>query len=404
MTAAEKKARYRANRSAAQKAEELRKRQEARKNQTTEKKEAAKEKQKRAMANLRRDQTPEVREAAKEKQKRAKANLRQEQTPEARDAAKEKQKKAMANLRQEQTPEAREAAKAKQNRAKANLRQEQTPEVRDAAKEKQRKAMANLRQGQTPEVREAAKEKQKKAMENLRQNRQKVEKKEGLRTQEILKGSHPVPDLKDSSDSIGHMEIVCNNCGAFKFRKETGSTCCSNGKVYLDPLPQPPEQIRKLWHEDTPEGRLFRQHARPINNAVCLTSIKGKQKTFGGGFAPNVVYEGKVNYLVGPLQAMDGEKPCFAQLYVHDPSLETGLRLSGMTIPAGTSERQKKILQQVLVKVQDDLHKFNPFIRDFKQIAEIDDAELGQGKIIISAKARPTGEHERRYNQQVSYT
>ena len=117
-----------------------------------------------------------------------------------------------------------------------------------------------------------------------------------------------------------------------------------------------------------------------------------------------MVYEGKVNYLVGPLQAVEGEKPCFAQLYVHDPSLETGLRISGMTIPAGTSERQRKILQQVLVKVQDDLHKFNPFVQDFKQIAEIDDAELGQGKIIISAKARPTGEHERRYNQQVIYT
>ena len=115
-----------------------------------------------------------------------------------------------------------------------------------------------------------------------------------------------------------------------------------------------------------------------------------------------MVYEGKVNYLVGPLEAADGERPCFAQLYVHDPSLETGLRLSGMTIPAGTSERQKKILQQVLVKVQDDLHKFNPFVRDFKQIAEIDEDELGQGKIVISAKARPTGEHERQYNQQVS--
>ena len=228
-----------------------------------------------------------------------------------------------------------------------------------------------------------------------------MEKRDGLKTEEILAGTHLVPDLKDTPDSIGSMEIICNYCGAFKFRKETGSTCCNNGKVYLDPLPQPPEQIRKLWHEDTPEGRLFRQHARSINNAVCLTSIKGKQKRFGGG-ASNVVYEGKVNYLVGPLEAADGERPCFAQLYVHDPSLETGLRLSGMTIPAGTSERQKKILQQVLVKVQDDLHKFNPFVRDFKQIAEIDKDELGQGKIVISAKARPTGEHERRYNQQVS--
>ena len=192
------------------------------------------------------------------------------------------------------------------------------------------------------------------------------------------------------------MDTVCKYCGSLNFKKETGSTCCSNGKVYLDPLPQPPEQINKLWHDETPEGRLFRKHARSINNAVCLTSIKGKQKTFGGGFVPNVVYQGKVTYLVGPLQAAEGEKPCFAQLYVHDPSLETGLRLSGMTIPSGMSERQKKILQQVLVKVQNNLHTYNPFVRDFKQIVDIDDAELRKGKIVISAKTRPSGEHERR--------
>ena len=210
-------------------------------------------------------------------------------------------------------------------------------------------------------------------------------------------------DLKDTDDSIGEMATVCQYCNAYKFKNETASTCCNNGKVILEKLPQPPEQINKLWHDNTPEGKLFRQNSRSINNAVCLTSIKGKQRNFGGGFAPNVVYEGKVTYLVGPLQAAEGEKPCFAQLYVHDPSLETGLRLSGMTIPAGTSERQKKILKKVLVKVQTDLHNVNPFVRDFKQIMELDDTELGQGKIIISAKARPTGEHERRYNQQVSY-
>ena len=73
-----------------------------------------------------------------------------------------------------------------------------------------------------------------------------------------------------------------------------------------------------------------------------------------------------------------------------------------MTIAAGTSEKQRKILQQVLVKVQSDLHKYNPFVRDFKQIVDMDEAELGQGKIVISAKARPTGEHERRYNNQLN--
>ena len=50
------------------------------------------------------------------------------------------------------------------------------------------------------------------------------------------------------------------------------------------------------------------------------------------------------------------------------------------------------------------LNKFNPFVRDFKQIMEIPDTDLAEGKIVISAKARPTEEHERRYNQQVEST
>ena len=39
---------------------------------------------------------------------------------------------------------------------------------------------------------------------------------------------------------------------------------------------------------------------------------------------------------------------------------------------------------------------------DFKQIMEIGEEQLPQGKIVISAKSRPTGEHARRYNEQLN--
>ena len=82
----------------------------------------------------------------------------------------------------------------------------------------------------------------------------KVEKKEAWKSQEILNGTYSVPDLKVTVDDIGKMDTVCPHCGAFKFKKETASTCCSNGKVGLDRLPQPPDNINKLWQEDTAEG------------------------------------------------------------------------------------------------------------------------------------------------------
>ena len=330
------------------------------------------------------------------------ARSRQERTLEEQVAANSKNKAEQAKHRQNRSSEERVTAKAKHKAEQLKHRQNRTSEEQVAAKAKNKAEQQKHREARTSGERVIAKKKhkaeQKKYISGCKAH---VDKKEGLKSKEILEGSHPVLNLKDSVDTIGQMEIVCQHCGALKFKKETGTTCCSNGKVYLEPLPQPPMLINKLWYDDTQEGRLFRQNARSINNAVCLTSIKGKQKLFGGGFAPSIVYEGKVTYLVGPLQAAEGEKPCFAQLYVHDPSLETGLRLSGMTIPAGTSEKQKNILKKVLHQVQKDLHKFNPFVRDFKQIMEIPDTDLAEGKIVISAKARPTEEHERRYNQQV---
>ena len=216
--------------------------------------------------------------------------------------------------------------KAKDKQRKATQRGNQSEEKKRKENSKDQHRMATKRAEQTEYKRQEANAK---ARQRTARQRTKVGRKEALRSQEIMDGSHHVLDLKDTDDSIGEMSTICQYCSALKFKKETASTCCNNGKVILDKLPQPPEQINKLWHEDTPEGRLFRQNARSINNAVCLTSIKGKLRNFGGGFTPNVVYEGKVTYLVGPLRAAEGDKPCFAQLYVHDPNLETGLRLSG---------------------------------------------------------------------------
>ena len=69
-----------------------------------------------------------------------------------------------------------------------------------------------------------------------------------------MNGTHAVPDLKDTVDDIGKMDVVCLHCGALKFKKETATTCCNNGKVLPPRLPKPPDQITKLWHEDTAEG------------------------------------------------------------------------------------------------------------------------------------------------------
>ena len=193
---------------------------------------------------------------------------------------------------------------------------------------------------------------------------------------------------------------VCEECGALKFKKETGTTCCNNRKVNLPAFPTPPDEINGLWYDQSAKGKLFRQNARHINNAVCISSIQINERNMG--FQPTVVFQGRLQHRVGPLQAEEGEIPRFVQLYVHDASLETSQRYQNMYVPNSMTQPQKQMLEATLATVQKALHTSNPFIKDFKQIMEIGDEQLPQGKIVISAKSRPTGEHARKYNEQLN--
>ena len=53
-------------------------------------------------------------------------------------------------------------------------------------------------------------------------------------------------------------------------------------------------------------------------------------------------------------------------------------------------------------KLQDLMIEVNPFVKDFLHICEIPDEEIKEGKLVISCKARTSGKHERRYNEQQS--
>ena len=53
------------------------------------------------------------------------------------------------------------------------------------------------------------------------------------------------------------------------------------------------------------------------------------------------------------------------------------------------------MIKHILAKVQKVLHEHNPCAHDFKQVIEIPSVDLKHGKIVISAKNQPKGEHAR---------
>ena len=86
-----------------------------------------------------------------------------------------------------------------------------------------------------------------------------LEQKIGTKTADILMGRIIVSKLSETNESIGEMNHVCQFCGACKFKNETSSLCCLDGKVELPLFPAPPQGLMDLWYGDTPEAKLFQK-------------------------------------------------------------------------------------------------------------------------------------------------
>ena len=306
-----------------------------------------------------------------------------------------------ANNKRMATEEARTATRDRV----AIIRESQDEEAREAQRAADREHRADSRAAMDEEARAEARTADLTRKTNKR-NKRSVQPRDGLRAKEVLAGTLIVPFIGDTEDSIGNMDVECPYCSALKFKNEPPSLCCNNGKIVSQPFPKPPPPFMKLFRPDLyPDGdadltKVFLKYIRPLNNGLCLSSLKAEYKLFRR-YNPTVIIQGQVHQYAGPLQAREGETPVFAQLYIQDPSLEITTRFANLTVPAGISAQEKSKLWTLLHRLQDALKDCNPYVRDFRQIISIPDEEMANGQLVISAKARPQGEHERRYNQQV---
>ena len=220
---------------------------------------------------------------------------------------------------------------------------------------------------------------------------------DGLRSREILEGSFRV-----NVNNLDKMTNICQFCQAVRFKKETGGVCCLKGKVRLARFSAPPMVFLELWFKDNLKANVFRNNSRAFNNGLCFSSIKVKEKRFAR-YTPSIILQGKLYHLIGSLQATEGETPVFAQLYVHDPALQTTQRLANMHMPTNMTRAEKEVVPVILVELQEWLKAHNPFAKSFIQVVEYPEEQMADGRLVISAKRRPAGEHVRRYNQQTSF-
>ena len=319
----------------------------------------------------------------------------------ATDEVRAKDRERKARAASQRTASEAEAVRARDRERKSSAASKRTQSEAYATRAKDRARKADERANRTAdeEAEHREEDRVRKAI-NRKVQKSSVTVKDGLRNHEILQGTFNVKKLEDTTDAIGRMNFSCPHCGAMKFKGESKGSCCSDGKVILTPFPRPPEELVKLWTGSDSHSKLLRKHSREINNAVCLSSIQVKEKKFNG-FHPSIIIQGKVVHRAGALLPADGEAPKFAQVYVHDPALESTHRFANLHIPNSISSVQKLQLKEILNTIQEIMHQHNPFIADFKQILEFDEETLAGGKIVITAK-KPSNEHARRYNLQTN--
>ena len=313
-----------------------------------------------------------------------------------------------AAYRQKQTAETREKVRAADQARKAALRADMDDETMEEVRAANRAGMAAYRAGLDDETMEEvrAEDRARKDTEEERESLRyrvrgmranvSVKPKDGLQSEKVLLGQFQV-----SVNNIGEMSHLCQFCHARKFKNETGMTCCLNGKISLKRFTKPTDTFLQLWFKDNQESRVFRKFSRSFNNGLCLSSLRVNERRFRG-YTPSIVFEGRVHQYVGPLQAKEGEEPRFAQLFVHDPALEKTARVANMQMPATLSLEERQFVNAIVENLQEDLKQINPFVKDFRQIVELSPDDLQGGRLVISAKARPQGEHERRYNLSVN--
>ena len=373
----------------------------SRENLTNEQREKIRIANSKARRESRKKIDPQQQEMIKIIETRSRRASRQRLSPQARREVQTAETRSRRASRQCLSPQARTEVQTVDTQSRRASRQRLSPQERREVQTAETRSRRASRQCLSPQARTEVQTVDTRSRRILRAQNSSVETRDAAtKSSEIFSGSQKVISLDGTRDAIGTLKISCKFCNALKFKGETNSVCCLGGKISLDLFPKPFSFIQNLLEKSDQETKLIRKYLRAINNAVCLSSLRVNERRTRG-FNPSVIFEGKVHHLIGPIEGADAGSESFAQIYVRDASLLHTSRHQNLFLPESLSLSQKNTISDAVSTIQRSLIEVNPYIQDFRQICEMSDEHLSAGNIIISSKERPSGQHARRYNDQI---
>jgi hypothetical protein len=116
---------------------------------------------------------------------------------------------------------------------------------------------------------------------------------------------------------LGSMDQICPHCQArfwSQERTQAGNytTCCSNGKVKLNPITPPTDLMNELFQGNTSRSKAFLKKSRQFNTKCSFASVSLNEYQFRTHVIPTIRISGQVYHRLGAIHP----EPHICSLYL----------------------------------------------------------------------------------------
>jgi hypothetical protein len=347
----------------------------------------------RKSAKNRREQQSEVRSQETDEER----NIRHQQDRAHQAAARSQETDEERNIRLQQLQAHSAAARSQETDEERNIRLQQLQAHSAAARSQETDEERNIRLQQLQAHSAAARSQETDEDRNIRrqQERDRIARRRRPMWKINVGRKSTVDELDENQiyeihDGGSIREAVCTFCKAYRFKSELDSFCCMRGKVVLEPVPPPPQQIVALYNSETQRGRHFLDNSRAFNNILSLASIGCQEHLPPGNssFNPTFTIKGKLYHRIGSMLPAEEETPKFMQLFFYDTDNELQNRMKVMD----------NLQEESVLQLQETLHACNNYVKSLKCGLEQITGEDRRLILHADKASKPKEAHCRSYN------
>ncbi|XP_030928349.1 uncharacterized protein LOC115954586 [Quercus lobata] len=203
---------------------------------------------------------------------------------------------------------------------------------------------------------------------------------------------------------LGPPTIVCDHCRAQLWYEERTvksktptkpkfSLCCSEGRVQLPLLKEPPPFLGNLLNINSDERSInFQLGIRIYNSLFAFTSLGGNvDRSVNNGSGPYVFrVNGQTHHRIGSLLPVHGQKPKYAQLYIYETDNEVKNRIDAVI----REDDRNYVDPDIVTGLMEMLDQCNQLVKCFRMVRDrFDESDIHNVRIRL-IRSRNSGERQ----------